>query len=220
MRPLPLLAALVVAILIPAARAGDSSTVQAIADAYGIQAWPSVQRVTFTFNAQLPNKTVTRHWVWEPQTNQVTLTDAEDKTTTYQRAGTPTDETLAAIDQQFINDSYWLLFPFHLVWDSGTTITEKAGPLPLPVGEGEAAKSLTIQYATEGGYTPGDAYDLYLDEKNEVQAWTFRKGGSDEVTMATTWSKPEKFGPIRIATDHRGTDDVRIFFTEVAVESN
>jgi hypothetical protein len=191
-----------------------------VAEAYGIPAWPSVKRVAFTFNVDAPGKKVARSWVWEPRENQVTLTETVGKSFTYQRDEATSDEALATIDQQFVNDSYWLVFPFHLVWDEGATLTEQSGPLPLPIGEGDAAKSLTIRYANDVGYTPGDAYDLYLNGKNEVLAWTFRKGGAEEITLATTWSTPETFGPIRITTDHQGKDNFRIFFTNVSVEAD
>ncbi len=197
-----------------------TTTAQAVADAYGIQAWPTVERVAFTFNVDAPGKKVTRAWTWEPPSGEVTLTDSDGSTTTYQRHEATDNEALAKVDQQFINDSYWLIFPFHLVWDSGTTLTEQTGPLPLPIGEGEAAKSLTIQYADDVGYTPGDAYDLYLDAENTVLAWTFRKGGAEKITLATTWSKPETFGPIRIPTEFHGRDGFRIFFTNVSINAN
>ncbi len=197
-----------------------ATTAQAVADSYGIQAWSSVERVAFTFNVDAPGKKVTRGWVWEPREDRVTRTDSDGTSTTYQRDEASADEALAKIDQQFINDSYWLIFPFHLVWDEGTTLTEESGPLPLPVGEGQAAKSLTIQYGEDGGYTPGDGYDLYLDGSNTVLAWTFRKGGAEKASLATTWSKPETFGPIRAATEFRGEGDFRIHFTGVAVEAN
>ena len=43
-----------------------------------------------------------------------------------------TDEQLKTIDQGFINDTYWLLFPMHLVWDQGMEIS-KDGLRPLPI---------------------------------------------------------------------------------------
>ncbi len=191
-----------------------------VAEAYGIDAWSGIKRVAFTFNVEAPQKSVTRSWVWEPREDRVTRTGSDGEATTYLRSEASSDKSLAEIDQQFINDSYWLVFPFHLVWDTGTTLTEKAGPLPLPIGEGDAAKSLTIQYAADVGYTPGDAYDLYLDADDDILAWSFRKGGADEVSLATTWSTPTNFGPIRISTDHIGENNFRLFFTDVAVDAD
>ncbi len=211
--------ALAVLLALPTLHAQDASTTaQAVAQAYGIDSWPTVERVAFTFNVDAPGKKVTRAWLWEPREERVTLTDPAGASTSYQRGDVGTDPALTTIDQQFINDSYWLVFPFHLVWDTGATLTEKSGPLPLPIGDGDAAKSLTIQYSNDVGYTPGDAYDLYLDPNNEVLAWTFRKGGAKEVSLATSWSKPTAFDPIRISTDHEGKDGFRIFFTDVSVE--
>jgi hypothetical protein len=33
--------------------------------------------------------------------------------------------SLRTIDKMFINDQYWFLFPFHLVWDSMITVSVK-----------------------------------------------------------------------------------------------
>ena len=38
-------------------------------------------------------------------------------------------------------------------------------------------------YLSEGGYTPGDAYDIYFNEDYMIKEWTFRKGNSDRTYL-------------------------------------
>ncbi|MEM6855538.1 MAG: hypothetical protein AAF593_14120 [Planctomycetota bacterium] len=118
---------------------------------------------------------------------------------------------------QFINDSYWLLFPFQLVW-SDPTVTD-AGMQPLPLGGGEGQK-LICQWPAEGGYTPGDAYDLYLGEDGLIQQWVFRRGGQEN-GRAHTWEDHQQLGPIIVSLDHHGPppgnegSGFRLWFTDV-----
>ncbi len=197
-----------------------SATAAAIAARYGIAGWPQIEKIAFTFNVKLPDQTLSRSWQWEPQADRVTFTDTDGTQTTYERGTIATaDSALREIDQKFINDSYWLVFPFHLLWDGGLTFTESDGPEPLPIGSGTAARRLTAQYASDVGYTPGDAYDFYIDDDHMILAWTFRKGGAKEPTRTTTWSPPETFGPIGISLDHHGDGGFRLWFTDVAVDT-
>jgi hypothetical protein len=70
------------------------------------------------------------------------------------------------IDPAFINDQYWLLFPFHLVWDSNAKV-EDTGMQKLPLGKG-SAKRVVVTYPSEGGYTPGDTWELFVGPDNHV----------------------------------------------------
>jgi hypothetical protein len=75
------------------------------------------------------------------------------------------------------------------------------------------------RYAPEaGGYTPGDAYDLFLDEGGRMVAWVFRKGGAPEPSLATTFEDWTRVGPLQIAADHRTADgSLRIRFADLGV---
>jgi hypothetical protein len=54
---------------------------------------------------------------------------------TYQRSqlGSQSDVIKNQIDLEFINDQYWLLLPFHVIWDGSATVTD-AGMPELPFG--------------------------------------------------------------------------------------
>lgn len=70
-----------------------------------------------------------------------------------------------------------------------------------------------MRYPAEGGYTPGDAYDLYLGGEGLIVQWVFRKGGGPE-GRAMTWENNVDLGPITVCTDHTNADkSFRLWFT-------
>ena len=38
------------------------------------------------------------------------------------------------VDPGFVNDQYWLVFPFHVMWDTGANVEDK-GKQKLPQGK-------------------------------------------------------------------------------------
>src|SRR5690606_9262694 len=102
-----------------------------------------------------------RSWVWKPSAGEVQYVGADTSLSYFL---SDKDSSLNAIDSRFINDKYWLLFPFQLAWDTGYDYEVSEGE-QAPISVASATK-LTIVYNNEDGYTPGDAYDLYLDRKS------------------------------------------------------
>jgi hypothetical protein len=192
-----------------------------IADAYGFSSWSQVEQIRYTFNVEAGKVKLARTWIWEPKADRVTFEgkDKEGKPlkVSYTHAQM-TPDIVKNIDPDFINDQYWLVFPFHLVWDTSATVEDKGQSKPL-AGRGLARK-VTISYPKQGGYTPGDSYDLFVDANNHAVAWTHHEGGTPKPSLTTSWVDYKKAGPLVIALDHRGTEEgkpIRIFFTDVAV---
>lgn len=181
-----------------------------IAEAYGLEAFPALTEIQFTFHAQLPDKKVERSWIWKPQIDEVTAVDSK---TTYKRS--EMKEAEEAIDAQFINDQYWLLFPLHLVWDKNKTLTLAEEKVPGPIS-GDPFHKLSVQYG-DVGYTPGDAYDLFYDDDFKVREWVYRKGGAEKATRISTWEDYENFEGVHISTNHQGPDGFRVWFTGIEV---
>ena len=67
-----------------------------------------------------------------------------------------------------MNDNYWLIFPFHVYWDTSATVTDE-GMQKLPLGKGSADK-VVVKYPSGGGYTPGDTWTLYVGTDGRVEA--------------------------------------------------
>jgi hypothetical protein len=200
-----------------AAADADLSPGEQLAERYGLSAWPDVRRIEFTFVAELPDgRRVERPWAWEPQVGKVVA-----------QAGTAEAHAFDLNDLQpqdrdahgrFINDTYWLLFPFQLVW-STCEVTDE-GEAVSPIGQTPTRK-LTVTYPDEGGYTPGDVYELFIDQETGLIAeWNFRRGGGD-IGMPARWLQHETLDGITFSLDHRGPDDggFRLMFPRVFVET-
>ncbi len=190
--------------------------IAAVAKAYGLDSLSGMNKLSFTFNTKRDTATNARSWAWDVKNNMVTLT-SDKENVTYKRDSVLSD-ALKKVDAKFINDQYWLLFPWHAAHDSGVTYTMKDSML-APISHALTTK-FTVQYNKDGGYTPGDAYDLYLDKDNIIKEWSYRPGGVLEPAMTTTWEENTKFGnTTTLALDHKNEKgDFRLFFTGVKVE--
>jgi len=201
-------------------------TAEQIAKTYGLDSFEQVQAIRYTWNAQFPGVNVSRSWIWEPKTNQVSYEgkdkDGKPVKATYIRSQLDSQPANVKneVDPAFINDNYWLLFPFHAYWDKSPTVTDQ-GVKTLPLGNG-SGELLSVKYPSEGGYTPGDTWDLYLGKDNRVEQMVYHRGGPKKPSIVTTtWEAYKKAGPLLISTDHNGNADgnpVRIFITDVAVK--
>ena len=187
----------------------ELTTAQKIANAHGIQNWKNVSKIEFTFNTSRSN----RAWSWEPKSQNVVLISKGD-TIAYNRS--KVDSTSMQADRGFINDKYWFLAPFQLVWDKGTTISDVVKEM-APISNVEMNK-ITLTYSNEGGYTPGDAYDFYFGDDYIIKEWIFRKGNAPEPSLMTTWEDYEDFNGLKIAKMHRNPkDDWQLYFTGISV---
>src|SRR5437660_5001274 len=147
-----------------------------IAKTYGLDSWGQIEAVRYTFNLNLPalNLKLSRTWTWEPKANRVTY-EGKDKAgnpvkVTYVRSqlDSQPDNVKKEIDPGFVNDQYWLIFPFHAYWDTGAAV-EDAGMQKLPIGKG-SARLVRVKYPPAGGgYTPGDTWELYVGPDNRVK---------------------------------------------------
>ncbi len=164
---------------------------QEIANAHGFENWKNVSEVQFTFAEN-------RNWIWKPKSNDVTLTSSKD-TISYNRKNI--DSLSLKTDRSFINDKFWLLIPFQLVWDEGITISESI-KTEAPISKTKINK-ITLAYSNEGGYTPGDAYDIYFDNNYLIKEWVFRKGNKPEAGLINTFENYQDFNGIKIALDHK-----------------
>lgn len=183
-----------------------------VAKAYGIENFDQVNSIAYTWNVQRDSvNVISRDWKWNIKDSTVYYS-GPDTTFTYSLAA----DSLPKQDGAFINDKYWAMMPFQLAWDSGYT-TEITENVASPI-KGTSSTKLTVVYSADGGYTPGDAYDLYIDENNMILEWTFRRGNGAE-GRTWTWENVAQFGPLKLAQDHMGQDGKRfIWLTNVKVE--
>jgi hypothetical protein len=205
-----------------------SPVAEEVAKTYGIDSYGQIDAIRYTFNLQIPQVNLSRSWIWEPKTGRVSY-EGKDKDgnpvkVTYLRSqlSSQSDAIKNEIDPGFVNDNYWVLFPFHAYWDISADIQDK-GMQPLPQGSG-SARLVSVKYSGESGYTPGDTWNLYVGTDNRIDQLLFEHGGTKKPhQVIASWEGYKKAGPLLVSTEHHGTADgapLTLTFTDVAVKVN
>lgn len=187
-----------------------------VAFAHGYENWKNVEEIRFTFNVDRDTSHFERKWIWKPKTNGVIGISAQD-TIVYNRNAV--DSTSYRQNGAFVNDKYWLLAPFNLMWDRDNLSYEHSLEVESPIGKTNMQK-LTIVYNNEGGYTPGDAYDFYFGEDYLLKEWVFRKGNRIEPSMITTWEDYTDIDGLKLAGMHKkADDDFKLYLSHITVKT-
>jgi hypothetical protein len=199
-----------------------------IVKTYGLDSYGQIEAIRYTWNGEIPGVFKLAHaWEWEPKTGKVSYEgkdkDGKPVKVTYMRSelSSQPDAVKNEVEPAFVNDNYWLLFPFHAYWDTSATVTDQ-GMHKLPVGSG-SAELVVVKYPAEGGgYTPGDTWDLYVGKDKRVECMVYHRGGPKKPSLVTaSWTGYKKAGPLLISTEHRGTADgklLHIFISDVSVK--
>ncbi|MAJ38446.1 MAG: hypothetical protein CMC19_11205 [Flavobacteriaceae bacterium] len=190
-----------------------------VAEAHGFKHWSEVEEISFSFNVSRANgNTFSRFWVWQPKSN--TVGSIQDKDTIWYKRNQALDSLENRLNSGFTNDKFWLLTPFNLIWDRGNyraTLSENSSS---PV-ENKSYTKLTIVYGQEGGYTPGDAYDFYIDQDYIVREWTFRRGNQAEPNISSACKDYIEIGGLRLVQNYaRANNERAIFFSDLKVETS
>jgi hypothetical protein len=205
-----------------------SQVAETIAKAYGLDSFEQIEAIRYTWNGEIPGLFKVSHaWEWEPKTGRVSYEgkdkDGKPVKVTYLQSqlNTQPANVKDEIEPSFVNDNYWLIFPFHAYWDTSATVTDQ-GMQKLPQGEG-SARHVVVKYPQEaGGYTPGDTWELYVGKSNRVEQFVYRRGGPRKPSLVTaSWAGYKKAGPLLISTEHRGTADgkpLHISISDVSVK--
>jgi hypothetical protein len=197
-----------------------------MAKTYGLDSFGQIEGIRYTFNLSFPGVNVVRSWEWEPKTGQVSY-ESKDKDgnpvkVTYLRSqlSSQPDIVKNVVDSAFFNDQYWLLIPFHAIWDTSATVTDD-GMQKMSLTDGSAER-ITVKYSGDGGYTPGDTWELYLDADHRVEEMDYHRGGPKKPSLViVSWAGYKKAGPLLFSTEHKGTADgapLTQTFTNVAVK--
>ena len=198
-----------------------------IAKAYGLDGYGKIEAIRFTFNIEAPGFKLSRSWDWQVKTGQVSYEgkdkDGKPVKVTYNRSHLDAEpaDVRDKIEPAFVNDEYNLLFPFHVVWDSSADVQDQ-GMQRLPLGKG-SAKKVVVKYPSDGGYTPGDTWDLYVGSHNRIEQFAYHRGAPTPPPSLVIfkWASYKKAGPLLISTDRRGTLDgkpARVFLSDISVK--
>jgi len=215
-------------LILPATSGAQQSPpiAEQMAKAYGLDSFGQIETIRYTWNAELGDLKLSHRWEWSPKTDTVAYEgkDKEGKPikATYQRSqlGSQSDAIKNVIDPAFVNDQYWFILPFHVVWDGATATDE--GMQKLPTGDASAQR-VVVKYPSEGGYQPGDTWDLYVGADKRIQEIVYHRGAPNPPPklVIATYADYKKAGPLLVSTDHHGTLDgkpMRITLSDVAVK--
>lgn len=158
------------------------------------------ERLYFTFHAQLPDKVVTRQWVWHIRDNRVFLDGAAQE-----------------MDRAFVNDVHWLLFPLKAYESRDQVEVTVARNQLSPLG-GEKTTEVIVRYVSGKGYTPNDTYKLYVDANMVVREWSYLRGGREPPARITTWTDYRTIGKMDLSLLREGGGGFKVWFTDVRVE--
>lgn len=186
----------------PVQAEAEKTILEKVAYASGYENWKNIASLKFTFNVDRDTTHFERDWIWNITGNEVTNISMGD-TVTYNRSAV--DSTLARVDGGFINDKYWLLAPYNLIWDQDNFTYQLDSVAEAPISK-QSMQKLTIVYGSEGGYTPGDAYDFYFGDDYLVKEWVFRKSNQQEPSVTTTWEDYRDLEGLKIATMHKNAE--------------
>lgn len=185
-----------------------------IAYANGFKNFEDVTQFNFTFNVKVNDTVRTeRSWKWLPKEKKVELTE-KGETYSYSKDGDLNEEE-TKIDQKFINDKYWLLFPYELIWSEYEFEHNRSSVAPISQ---KGMHQLTVKYPDTSGYTPGDTYLIFFDENDKmIREWTYQSAGGR--SLSTTWEDYETFNGITIATMHKSGDgSFQLYFSDITVK--
>lgn len=191
----------------------EESITTKIAYANGFDNFKNVNQLNFTFNVKVNDSVRSqRSWKWYLKENKIELTE-NDENFSYIKKDT-LDEQSKATDQKFINDTYWLLFPYQLVWSDYNFEFNQTSTAPISQ---QQMQGLTVNYFSDGGYTPGDTYRLYFSDDLMIKEWTYES--SNGRTLSTTWEDYESFNGITISKMHKSPDgSFQLYFTDIEVK--
>ncbi|NRD23153.1 hypothetical protein HNV10_07870 [Winogradskyella litoriviva] len=192
----------------------ETSLVEKIANAHGYKNWKNVSEIKFTFQVDRDTlKGNGRSWSWFPKKDKIKMTTGK---TSVEYIRSKMDSSHVRADRGFINDKFWLLIPFQLVWDNSAEVSEPIFTVS-PINK-KQLNMITLTYPNEGGYTPGDAYDIFYDNDFIIREWVFRKGNAKEPSLTTTFENYQTYNGIKIATDHKKADgNWNLNFTDVSI---
>ena len=155
-------------------------------------------------------------WEWSPKTDTVSYEgkDKEGKPVkvTYQRSqlSSQSDAVKNEIDPNFANDQYWLILPFHIVWD-GVTVTDE-GMHKLPLGDASAATGR--REIPFGRRLPARRHLGPLRWRRQANPGDRLPSGRAQAAAQSRdrdYTDYKKAGPLVVAMDHHGTMDGKAF---------
>jgi hypothetical protein len=88
------------------------------------------------------------------------------------------------------------------------------------MGKG-SARRVVVTYPSEGGYTPGDVWEVFVGADNRIREFAYHRGGDPKPFSVFSLEDYRKAGPLLVSLNRPGTlngKPERFFFSDVAVK--
>lgn len=198
-----------------------------VARAYGYREFNRLEYLRFTINVDDGGQRVARSWRWLPHLAEGEtvewLPGAESsRKLVYHTSDLlepdPGDAKIREINRLFVNDIYWLLYPYKLVEGYGLSVRPVIEPVRRPSGVGYG-KKVVITYSPEVSDTPGAVYELYLGKGDRISEWLYRKNENATPSRHTFWENHARIGPYLLSLNRPAPDgSFRVWFTDIEVK--
>ncbi|MFK5981835.1 MAG: hypothetical protein QM499_02890 [Flavobacteriaceae bacterium] len=194
----------------------ENHIIDNVSSSYGLKNFETINTIEFTFNVKKVGIEISRHWIWKPKSNEVIfVTDGENIVFKHHNAK---GDLQVSLDKKFVNDCYWLLFPYYLSWDKESYTYEVFKDKLSPINKIKSTK-LVIEYISDDGFSPNDIYELFLNENHQIIEWIYRKGGAIIPTKITTWEQTKSFNKMKFSTIHNGQDEnFKVWFDDIKID--
>ncbi len=174
----------------------QTSLASEVMKAAGIEMWPNVSRVKFTFNVAVDGKRkVSAVHDWDVRKGKDIVKWNGKVATADVWYPNENEGDAAEAYKRWVNDSYWLLAPLKLgekgvnVKDAGTKVIE-----------GESLPALELSFGNVG-LTSNDKYVLYIDPSTKlVKFWDYMPNETTKKTA--TWEEYAQSGGLNLCTRH------------------
>jgi hypothetical protein len=191
--------------------ADATGIIDSIVRAAGMNDLSNIMEIDFTVSAKSSSGKVLRQWQWFPKTDDVIFIGknptGKKETVTYSRkalAGMRKEAAVHTIDAWFVNDRYWLLFPYFLATDPQKRVTrDNSAVMPL---SGKWATGVTVEYYRPDPKRPGDKFELFVDSTYLIKEWIFYPYESFKPTSTNKWESYSTIGPFTVSLDRPAKD--------------
>jgi len=199
-----------------------SNAARLIAKAYGVDHANEIEAMSFSFNVQSGDTLVRREWYWDVAESRIEY-HGEGPTglpisLTYHRDNLDKGDAALnrRIDAQFVDDQYWLLFPFHLAWEKDLRVADQ--PSRQMYIEPRESECVSIRYPVDSP-EHGDVYEVFIGPDKLIREWAYRPKNSEEPSFVTTWERHAKAGPLLFSLMHRSNDgEYRLWYDRISVK--
>ena len=184
--------------------ADATDIIDSIAHVAGMSDLSSIKEIGFTYYAKSSSGKVRRRWQWFPKTDDVIFTGKDPSgkkgTITYSRktlADTPKGALVHTVDAWFVNDIYWLLFPYFLKNDPlKRAVRKNSVVMPL---SGKWATGITVEYYKPDPRRPGGKFKLFVDTAYHIREWVVYPYESHRAVTANKWVNYRKADPFIVS---------------------